>query len=1193
MADEAFLAAVAATIKGLARVSISSCESSPPIIPTLNRRKIAGNDGDAEEVLELELGLLAQRIHILEHTAACAVNPAMPDTPGDTAVKKPPFSDADGALQQTRRDTPRIPLTGTTSPTLDDNLLKGCGIEAQSFRVHTDTQWRTVDLRSGNVAGANSALPGQEEQGQPASELGDKGRLVTIKRELEKHQQSNRAFQQALREIGHIVTAVARGDLSQKVQIHAVEIDTEIATFKHTINTIIDQLQTFSSEVSRVAREVGTEGMLGRQAQIDGVDRTWKELTNNAVAHGDLTRKIERSAQGEIFQLQQTINTMVDQLRTFAAQVTRVARDVSTEGILGGQAEIEGVKGMWNTLTVNVNAMANNLTTQGDLTQKVRAECKGEIFELKLTINSMVDQLQQFTQEVTKIAREVGTEGRLSGQATVHDVEGTWRDLTENVNGIAINLTTQVREIAKITTTVANGDLSKKIAVEVKGEILDLKNTINTIVDRLGTFASEVSKVAREVGTDGTLGGQAHVDHVEGKWKDLTDNVNTMASNLTSQVRAISTVTQAIANGDMSQKIDVQAAGEILVLKDTVNNMVNQLSIFSNEVQRVAKDVGVYGKMGVQADVAGIRGRWKEITTDVNTMAMNLTSQVRAFGDITNAATDGDFTKLITVEASGEMDELKQKINQMVFNLRDSIRRHTAAKEAAELANKSKSEFLANMSHEIRTPMNGIIGMTQLALDTKLTQYQWEMLSIVHGQANSLMVIINDILDLSKIEANCMLLEEIPYQLRGTVFNALKSLTMKAHEKSLELRYMVDNSVPDYVVGDPSRLRQIILNLVGNAVKFTERGGVNVVIRMARQVHCASDACAIEFVVSDTGIGIQQDKLGLVFDTFQQADGSITRKYGGTGLGLSISKRLAKLMRGDIQVKSECGKGSSFFFTCMVRLAASDLSSISKQLKPYHGHRVLLIDRGRTRHGNEITSMLAEIGFVPAVVDSVLHLERLDGQTPEGMYDVIIVDSMATAKELRSIDDFKNVPVLLLAPQDQVNLKPALDLGIASYMTTPCLTIDLGNTMLQALEERAAPPPTNNINSLAILLAEDNVVNQKFAVKVLEKYHHVVTVVDNGLEAFEAVKARRYDIVLMDVQMPIMGGFEATAKIRDYERSQGTQRIPIIALTAHAMLGDREKCIQADMDDYLSKPLNQSHLIRIISKCVFGTCANH
>lgn len=356
-----------------------------------------------------------------------------------------------------------------------------------------------------------------------------------------------------------------------------------------------------------------------------------------AVAHGDLTKKIERPARGEILQLQQTINTMVDQLRTFASEVTRVARDVGTEGILGGQADVGGVQGMWNDLTVNVNAMANNLTTQvrdiikvttavakGDLTQKVQADCRGEIFELKSTINSMVDQLQQFAREVTKIAREVGTEGRLGGQATVHDVEGTWRDLTENVNGMAMNLTTQVREIAKVTTAVAKGDLTKKIGVEVKGEILELKNTINQMVDRLGTFAVEVSKVAREVGTDGTLGGQAQVANVEGKWKDLTENVNTMASNLTVQVRSISAVTQAIANGDMSQTIDVEANGEIQVLKETINNMVSRLSSFCYEVQRVAKDVGVDGKMGAQADIAGLDGRWKEITTDVNTMASNL-----------------------------------------------------------------------------------------------------------------------------------------------------------------------------------------------------------------------------------------------------------------------------------------------------------------------------------------------------------------------------------------------------------------------------------------------------------------------------------------------------------------------------------------------------------------------------------------
>jgi osomolarity two-component system sensor histidine kinase NIK1 len=356
-----------------------------------------------------------------------------------------------------------------------------------------------------------------------------------------------------------------------------------------------------------------------------------------AVAHGDLTKKIERPARGEILQLQQTINTMVDQLRTFASEVTRVARDVGTEGILGGQADVRGLQGMWNDLTVNVNAMANNLTTQvrdiikvttavakGDLTQKVQASCRGEIFELKSTINSMVDQLQQFAREVTKIAREVGTEGRLGGQATVHDVEGTWRDLTENVNGMAMNLTTQVREIAEVTTAVARGDLTKKIGGEVKGEILEMKNTINQMVDRLGTFAAEVSKVAREVGTDGTLGGQAQVANVEGKWKDLTENVNTMASNLTVQVRSISAVTQAIANGDMSQTIDVEANGEIQVLKETINNMVGRLSSFCYEVQRVAKDVGVDGKMGAQADVAGLKGRWKEITTDVNTMASNL-----------------------------------------------------------------------------------------------------------------------------------------------------------------------------------------------------------------------------------------------------------------------------------------------------------------------------------------------------------------------------------------------------------------------------------------------------------------------------------------------------------------------------------------------------------------------------------------
>src|SRR5450432_592836 len=505
-----------------------------------------------------------------------------------------------------------------------------------------------------------------------------------------------------VRNIAKVTTAVAKGDLSQKITVDAKG---EILELKNTINVMVDQLSSFAAEVTRVAKEVGTEGKLGGQAEVKGVSGTWKDLTDNvnglaanltdqvrsiakvttAVANGDLSQKITVDARGEIYELKNTINTMVDTLRSFAAEVTRVAKEVGTEGKLGGQADVKGVSGTWKDLTDNVNAMASNLTVQlrdvskvataiasGDLTQKITVDVKGEILQIKDVINKMVDQLNSFAAEVTRVAKEVGTEGKLGGQAEVRGVSGTWKDLTDNVNIMASNLTKQVRGIVKVVTAVADGDLSQKFVLEAKGEVAALAETINNMTDTLRIFTDQVTTVAREVGIEGQLGGQANVPGASGVWKDLTDNVNVMASNLTKQVRGIVKVVTAVANGDLKQKFLLEAKGEVAALAETINNMTDTLRTFSDQVTTVAREVGFEGKLGGQAKVPRAAGTWKDLTDNVNQLAGNLTSQVRAIAEVSTAVAKGDLTRSITVAAQGEVAALKDNINQMIGNLKDT-----------------------------------------------------------------------------------------------------------------------------------------------------------------------------------------------------------------------------------------------------------------------------------------------------------------------------------------------------------------------------------------------------------------------------------------------------------------------------------------------------------------------------------------
>jgi len=1205
-----------------------------------------------------------------------------------------------------------------------------------------------------------------------------------------------------VRNIAEVTTAVAKGDLSKKI---TVDVQGEMLELKVTINTMVDQLNSFGSEVTRVAREVGSEGQLGGQANVPGVAGTWKDLTDSvnkmadnltsqvrniaevttAVAKGDLSRKITVNAKGELLELKDTINTMVDQLRGFASEVTRVAREVGSEGQLGGQANVPGVDGTWKDLTDSVNKMAGNLTAQlrniadvsiaianGDLSKKITVDVRGEILQLKETINTMVDQLRGFASEVTRVAREVGTDGNLGGQAFVPGVAGTWKDLTDSVNQMSSNLTAQVRNIAEVTKAVASGDLSKTVIIDVKGEIFELKNTINTMVDQLNSFASEVTRVAREVGTEGKLGGQAHVKGVAGTWKDLTDSVNQMASNLTGQIRGIAKVATGIAKGNLKQRLSINALGEVAQLTDTINEMIDTLAVFADEVTTVAREVGVQGRLGGQASVPGASGTWKDLTENVNQLAQNLTVQVRSISEVASAVTKGDLTRTIRVDAKGELEALKDTINQMIANLKDTtLRNHeqdwlksNLAKfaqmlqgqrdrnavankilsELAELVNarygavyileqrdaadegilklfagyaqktrnnisqefalseglvgqcatekerirltnvpaeylqissgigsaapldlvilpvlfennvkavielasfekfsdthidfldqltesigivlnnietntrteellkqsqslaselssqqeelrrandelhdkgrsleekaeqltltsKYKSEFLANMSHELRTPLNSLLILAQQLFENpegNLTEKQKMFAKTIHSCGDDLIQLINDILDLSKIESGVIAADVMPVSFKEIAGFAESTFRPISEAKNLKFEIDIEDTLPELIETDMQRLNQILKNLLSNAFKFTEKGRVRLAIFRPgsdQENPLTNTDSVIAFSIEDSGIGISKNTQGIIFEAFQQAEGSTSRKYGGTGLGLSISKGFAELLGGTITVTSELGKGSAFTLYLPLKYKEEKMtqpavketaypSSTSQHSRSSLMEAELLIDDDRHSIVAEDKVLLViedDLRFTKILVDkahdfnlkvvvAMSYLEIFDSIIKYNPVAITLDVNMPESngwkilKLLKSDLNLRHIPVHVISGED--NKVAALKFGAKSFSLKP-----LSNTHLVDLMSGIVN--FHEQIKKRVLIIEDNETELEKLSELISNEAIEVVTSTTAKKGLGMLKKGMFDCIVVDFMLPDANGIDLINKINLLKQQQTT-----------------------------------------------------